>query len=331
MTALKQYERLESEGLWRADKDAQRRDVLVSFGNATLVVSDAAGRPLTHWSLPAVLRLNEGERPALFSTDETGDETLEIADPLMIDAIEKVRKTLLRAQPHPGRLRNVLVAASVLLVLALAVFWFPNAAEKQTLAVVPQSKRVEIGTKILSYLEVKTGERCSSNLGQQALSDLKSRILGTQSNNQIVVLPSGVTGVQILPGGITLLDRGLLENHDDPMVAAGFILLTQTPTNNIDPLSAVLDSAGVQATVRLLTTGGIDDEYLRTYADQVFLRQMDYVVDESLAPTFDLANVPLDAIAPLIGAEQIDQNNTNVNPQILNDNAWIALRGICDS
>ena len=146
-----------------------------------------------------------------------------------------------------------------------------------------------------------------------------------------MVLSSGVTGVQILPGGITLLDRGLLENHDDPSVAAGFILLTQTPTNNIDPLSAVLDSAGVQATVRLLTTGDIDNDYLRTYADQVFLRQMDYVVDETLAPTFDLANVPLDAIAPLIGAEQTDQNIRNVNPQILNDNAWIALRGICDS
>ena len=50
MTALKEYARLESGGLWRADADAQRRDVIVSFGDATLVISDSAERALAHWS-----------------------------------------------------------------------------------------------------------------------------------------------------------------------------------------------------------------------------------------------------------------------------------------
>ena len=56
-TALTEYARLESGGLWKAGPDAQRREVVVSFGEATLVLSDTAGRPLTHWSLPAVERL----------------------------------------------------------------------------------------------------------------------------------------------------------------------------------------------------------------------------------------------------------------------------------
>ena len=80
MTALAKYERLECDGLWRADKDAQRRDVVISFGNATLVIADNSGRPLTHWSLPALERRNPGETPAIFVPGEDADETVEIAD-----------------------------------------------------------------------------------------------------------------------------------------------------------------------------------------------------------------------------------------------------------
>ena len=43
MTALKQYQRLESVGVWRPDPEAQRRNVTVSFGDASLAISDNAG------------------------------------------------------------------------------------------------------------------------------------------------------------------------------------------------------------------------------------------------------------------------------------------------
>jgi len=45
MTALDQYVRLESGGLWRADADAQRRDVAVSFGDATSGKTRANAQP----------------------------------------------------------------------------------------------------------------------------------------------------------------------------------------------------------------------------------------------------------------------------------------------
>jgi hypothetical protein len=92
MTALSEYERLESPGIWRAARAGQRRDVIVSIGDATLVIYDGADRPLAHWSLPAVVRLNPGTRPALFAPAPDAPEELEIADTEMIDAVEKVRK-----------------------------------------------------------------------------------------------------------------------------------------------------------------------------------------------------------------------------------------------
>ena len=68
MTALREYQRLECPGLWREMPEAQRRDVIVTFGDATIVLRESPSeRALTHWSLPAVVRLNPGRMPALFA------------------------------------------------------------------------------------------------------------------------------------------------------------------------------------------------------------------------------------------------------------------------
>ena len=56
MTALTQYQRLESSGLWREAPDAQRREVIVTFGDASIIITDKNERPLTHWSLAALIR-----------------------------------------------------------------------------------------------------------------------------------------------------------------------------------------------------------------------------------------------------------------------------------
>ena len=40
MTALKEYERLECTGLWKENIDSQRREVLVSFGDNSLILRD---------------------------------------------------------------------------------------------------------------------------------------------------------------------------------------------------------------------------------------------------------------------------------------------------
>ncbi|MCB2149812.1 MAG: hypothetical protein KDE06_00400, partial [Rhodobacteraceae bacterium] len=100
MTALPEYQRLESTGLWRASPDGQRREVLVVFGDATLVISDTrTAAALAHWSLPAVIRLNPGKRPALFAPGAEAGEELEIEDATMIAAIGKVHRLIEARRP----------------------------------------------------------------------------------------------------------------------------------------------------------------------------------------------------------------------------------------
>ena len=92
MTALTQFQRLEATGVWRPNPSERLRDVIVSFGDATLILRDPRSEePLSHWSLPAVTRLNPGQMPAIFAPgDAEQDEVVEIDDTLMVQAIERV-------------------------------------------------------------------------------------------------------------------------------------------------------------------------------------------------------------------------------------------------
>ncbi|MCX8509970.1 MAG: hypothetical protein ORN49_14025, partial [Rhodobacteraceae bacterium] len=91
MTALTQYQRLECPGLWRETPKDQRREVIVTFGDATLILKESPSeRALTHWSLPAVIRSNPGQMPALFIPGPDSGEELELDDETMIAAISKV-------------------------------------------------------------------------------------------------------------------------------------------------------------------------------------------------------------------------------------------------
>ena len=67
MTALQKYERLEATGLWRETPDGQRREVVVSIGDATLVISDLNDTALTHWSLAAVERGPDNQKQSRVS------------------------------------------------------------------------------------------------------------------------------------------------------------------------------------------------------------------------------------------------------------------------
>ncbi|MGB8624390.1 MAG: hypothetical protein WCD16_16390, partial [Paracoccaceae bacterium] len=148
MTALSEFQRLECPGLWREGPEAQRRDVIVSFGDASLVISDTREQALTHWSLAAVERLNPGARPALYGPGAEDGEVLEIEDEVMIGAIAKVIGAIERARPRQGRLRAVLLGSGLALVVGAMVFWMPGALRRHTVSVVPPTLRAEIGQRL---------------------------------------------------------------------------------------------------------------------------------------------------------------------------------------
>lgn len=333
MTALKQYARLESTGLWRPGPEMQRREVALSFGEATLVISDMAGRPITHWSLAAIRLLNGDNMPALYSPDPEGTETLELSDETMIDAIAKVQQAVERSQPHPGRLRQITLWAGFAACLALGIFWLPGALTRQTLSVVPPAKRAEFGATLLGHIQRETGASCRDPLGTSALGRLKTRVLGRDAPGQILVLPGEMAGPVYLPGGIILLSRDMVETPDDPASVAGHVLAAALSRSEADPLEPMLREAGLATTLRLLTTGMIPTEVFQAHAAQLLTTTPPLADPAELKAGFEIARVPpgpwLDAIGAPAELALLAEADTAQSPEILNDGDWVSLQNIC--
>ncbi|GAB4387018.1 hypothetical protein [Albidovulum sp.] len=338
MTALKEYQRLECTGLWRDAPGTQRREVIVAFGDATLVISDSrSARALAHWSLPAVVRLNPGERPARFGPDGDAAEELEIDDETMIAAIGKLHRLLAARRPHPGRLRAVLTFSTLGLLLAAALLWLPGAMIRHTARMLPQVKRAEIGAAVLADLTRVTGLPCEGREGVAALARLAERLL--PEGGAIHVLPAGLDRARPLPGGSVVLSRAFVETSDAPEIVAGQIVATRVAAEATDPLIDVLDHAGLAANLRLLTTGSLPDKALAGYGERLLATppRTDLPLTR-LLEAFGAAGVPTTPFAyaidpggettlPLIEADPF----RDIAPPapVMSDGDWVALQGIC--
>ncbi len=340
MTALKQYQRLECPGIWRPAPDAQRRDVILSFGEASLVISDGRSEvALSHWSLPAVDRLNPGETPALYSPGTDAAETLEIDDELMISALERVRAAINRRQRRPGRLRMAVVGGTVAVLIALGVFWLPAALTEHTADVVPLTKRVEIGRMVLADLAPFTGTPCRDPVAERAAQRLRDRLLGPQGG-EILVLPRELRGTAHLPGRVVLVSRDLLVAHDRPEVLAAHILAERLRADARDPLVDVLTHAGLRATFSLLTTGNLPRDSVTGYGATLLERPPAGVPTADLLSRLASVGVPSTPYAfaldpsgestlELIEADPFDAESAPRT--VLADADWVALQGICGS
>ncbi len=335
MTALKKYTRLEATGLWRASPDTQRREVIVSIGDATLVISDLKDQALAHWSLAAIARANPGTRPATYFPDGDEGETLELPDTEgeMIDAIETLRRAVTRARPKPGRLRGLGVVLSITTVLALIVFWLPGAMRDNTLRVVPQVKRESLGTALLDRLQRVSGTACNSPAGLTGLS----RLAGRLKVDKLAVLPQMTQPSQHLPGGLIVLNRSVIEDFEEPDVAAGYILAEVARRSDMDPLRALLDVVGPRENFRLLTTGDLSPQALDAYAEHLSTRPRATPDLATLLALFEEAglrsspyararDITGETVLELIEADPMKGRPTE---PLLSDGDWLRLQGIC--
>ncbi len=335
MTALREYQRLEATALWRQTPSDQRREVVVSIGDATLTITDLKNQALTHWSLAAVDRINPGQNPAIFSPDGDPDETLELAEEEaeMIAAIERLRHAVERARPHPGRLRLFSGLAALFVVLAVTVLWLPDALITHTLSVVPQIKRQEIGADLVTSIQRVTGPACETGDARAAVNRLQTRT----GVRKIVVLQTGVDFSRHLPGGIIVLNKALIEDFEDPAVVAGFVLNERVRSQQTDPLRHLLEASGPLSAFRLLTTGSLDPQTLDDYATFVLTETRPPLADPDLLAAFAAAGVPSTPYAyardvtgeTVLGLIEADPLTGQSPTPVLADRDWILLQNIC--
>ncbi len=345
MTALRKYDRLETTGLWRAAPDAQLREVVVGLRDATVVLSDPKTEmPLSAWSLPALLRLNPGKTPALFTPGDDAAETLELQDPEMIAALETVRREMLRRRPRSGRLRGVMLGGSTAALVVLALFWLPERLTRYTGSVLPYATRAALGDLVLADLYRLTGSACDSKPGVAAALTLGLRV-NPDLPPFVVVVREGLVAPLHLPGGVVVLPASLLELIDGPEAVAGYVLAETLRARAADPVIGLLHHAGLGATIRLLTTGAMQPASVAGYAE-VLLRQTTTappnpptpaIPDADLLASFTAADLSTSPYAfavdptgkttlPLIEADPFLGGSPR---PILSDGDWLNLQAIC--
>lgn len=337
MTAVTKYRKLEARGLWRDLPEGQRREVVVNLGDQTLILTDPrSDTALSHWSLPAVMRANPGEMPALYLPGEDATETLEIEDPDMIAALETVHAAIVRAQPRPGRLRGVMLGSALAAIAAVFLFWLPDALVRHTASVLPPATRDEIGRLELADLTRIAGAPCASAPGLAALDRLAQRLFGTADTPDLVVLREGVTGAVALPGNRIVLPEALLVVPDGPEVAAGHALAARLRAQMGDPVLDLLRFAGPMATLRLLTTGALPEGALTGYAETLLQEVPAMLPDEPLLAAFAAAQVPSTPYAyaldqtgeTTLGLIEADPMAGGADA-LLPDADWVSLQDIC--
>ena len=334
VTVLAKYQRLEAEGIWHRSQDGQRLDVIVSVGKTSITISTPTEITLTHWSLPAMERMNPGQMPALYCPEGDAGETLELAEDAFVEAVEKVLDSVRRRQGRTGSVRRLVAVTFLIAVLAGAVFWLPGATARHTASLLPDVARTSIGLSLLSNMDRMTGPPCDAPPGLRALERLRVRLFGSDPA-RLVILPATLPETAHLPGGTILLSNNLLKEIATPEFLAVHVLAEDIRRNHGDPVAKLLHVAGIKAVLALLTQGKVPDDAVTRMAEHVVTTVPSPVPTDVLVDRVTAAGMTIRDGANLHGVPGLPLAAfaTSVAPAtlpILVDGDWIALQGICE-
>ncbi|AUH34853.1 hypothetical protein [Paracoccus tegillarcae] len=338
MTALTEFERLESPGAWRAGPEARLQEVVVSFGDATLILTDPkSDRPLAHWSLPAVTRLNPGQMPALYAPSiDAPDEQLEITEELMIDGIERVHRAIEARRAHPGRLRGGLMALAAVAMVAAGLLWLPQALIRHAARVAPPAQAAQVGDTVLAEIIRSTGAACQRDSGRSVLAHLSGKLLPTGA--RIVIVPADLQGARRLPGQLYVLGEDLLADGASADGLAGHLLAAALAPPAGAPIQQALDFAGTRATAQLLTSGKLPANSLQGYGEILLSDPAPRPDDDVLLAEMAQKGVSSEAYArsldptgeTVLGLIEADPYGVQPPPSpVLTEPQWSALQLIC--
>ncbi|MEM1266151.1 MAG: hypothetical protein AAGI50_09060 [Pseudomonadota bacterium] len=317
MTALDRYVRLEAVGQWRVPGASETKEVLVSFGEASLVLSDFEEAPLTHWALAGLRTLERTGTRVRYAPPGTLDEVLEIEDAEMNEAIAVVRGMVTAPAPRRRRISIWPVALLPLtLAIAVSLLVLTGHLRDRAAALMPPERAALIGGRLLEGMEP-----CTHPLGTRALRRVSTRVAGPMA---VYVVRRGAS-VARLPGDILIVPEPVVAESASPEVLAGWLAEGAARPSDETVLAQHIQDLPHLGVMRFLLTG----ELAEGAEDKMRLRL------EAPAPPPDVAAVSARlqeaGIAPgpfrqALGEPLPAQSGA---APLLDDQAWIALKSIC--
>lgn len=295
MTAIEKYTRLEALGQWKESPDQPAHEVVVSFENETLVLSNVDEKPLCHWAMAATFRISLDGSKAVYTPDTEGFETLEIDDAQMVEAIAQVSSATVIAAPRTPWLRWTLLFFIVTAIAAVS-FAAPTIMRDQAARMTgPESAR-KLGSDMILTLGVQI---CREPRADAARELFLSRIFPDGRSLLIVAKNQPQTGV--FPGGIILIGGQTLQQLQSPEDLAD--LVTSMVDESSNKVQQLFETSSIKELFAYITSGKISNSHLSTVAQSV-----------------------------LVDFESVASNQTRqveYTQPILRDQDWVALQGIC--
>lgn len=262
MTALEKYVRLEALGRWREGPDAPPREVVVSFGDATLVLTDLGDRPLGHWVLVGVQAVGKDGPATVYAMTPEGEETLTIEDAAMVEAIKAVSRPF-HGPSDVGRPRGRgwWPAAIAVILIGLAAAFLPELIRAQAARMAPPEMLGEWGDAMLLQLMAEHGPLCADPEGRRALALAGGRV-AREARPRLRAMDLGSVPVALLPGPTVVLGKGALEQAEDPAEIAGWLALAIAQEEMRPGPDRLMDAAGPAGSLRYVLTGRLSQAAL---------------------------------------------------------------------
>ncbi len=264
-TALRKYARLEAPGRYFDGVAARPFQVMLSFGERTLVIMGYDGVAHVHWPLASLRAVSDrGDRALQIVPDLGSDERLVIEEPMMIRAIEAVCPELRRRPADRRGIGKALIygSAGLAAVLALVLVIIPNLAGQLAPLIPPEQER-RLGDAVVEQLrlvlggfeEDKAPRYCAEPEGLAALAKMRLRLEGGTELPyplEVAVFDHEMVNAFAVPGGRVILFRGLIKDAVTPEEVAGVLAHEIGHVVYRDPMVGVLRSAGTAGILGLL-------------------------------------------------------------------------------
>jgi Zn-dependent protease with chaperone function len=373
MTALAQNAKQEAEARYFDGESAHPRDVILSFGERSLVIMGPDRTPIAHWPLGSLRAIGQRkDNPAQLVPHRDSDERLVVRDRHMLDAIRRVCPDLHhRPVDRSGVRRAVLWAGGAVASLTLIIFVLVPALAAQLSRMIPPESEQQLGDAVVDQLQTvlsligdERPEMCETPSGVNALERMTARLdpnAGLPYALRIGVIDHGMVNAMAVPGGRILIFRGLLEAADNPEEVAGVLAHEIGHVVNHDPTEQALRAAGTAGILGLLLGdvfgGGIAVVAADAVLNASYQREAETRADETAYEILADAKLPSgpfagfftkmkkkygdnDGIMKLISshpgldgraqrAAAADQIGEATYDPALDDQDWVALRGIC--
>ena len=292
MTAIDKFIRLEAVGWWFEAGRQEAREVIVSFGDATLQIASLKDVPLTHWSLLATKRIGTRGEAMIYSADPEQHEVLEIEDTDMIRAISAVTSAL--TPPPSKRKTRWLWRGAGLALLLGGLSQSPPLIYSMAGLTTSPARLAEVS----ETLRDEAGPACKDWLGLRALEDMAAVLFPEQVPPVMTVVDGLGTAVRPLPNGDILLAKQTVETLTIDALATR-VIAAWAHAQNGGAKNALIESLGPMAALRYLISGRVPSP-LPPATDPV-LQAEDYLLARDHLLTLGLSPTNLQTLASAHG------------------------------